>query len=562
MELTTIEIGRDLEGVIDEKSTKWLWVAKQPLTTGFKVVIPVLYGAVSTVVLATVTLKKASNGDVDKVNGTFFMAYTPDGENKRLRKLKFRESKPISCTYPFTAVDVRQYAPPIQSSDISKKRKNDEMNEGAGLLLFLKTSKGVDHNNTLNGNNGEVTNTDDYKKGKKLVQNSQGQKKKKIKKQRSNLLRSLGRAGAKAVIGAVATKVTGNAAIGALSGPAIYGGVARLLKYSSSDAKNVLHLSDAASRLLFAYMYPFDERVKGVKSIRSPAQPSYSVTGFIRGTGYIGLQGFGFVEISPTLANDTVCCSYTTAAYNYTVTSANSTDSAIATGGSSFPAYAVMSNLPYNYATLTSNTPGSIISGRINVASLTCAYVGTVLNSSGQYYAYADPDNDSVVGANHTSANPPLGYSAANLSTKDACEISSVGPKSMSRIVVLPSNNYEMDYSANNNTNLRKAYPFSQGQTQTDANTGASCAVIAITGKAGEPFYFEAIVHAEYIGSGVVQSLLTESQSDAVGYDALQTIEARAQRSVASNPNLNLTQAIKQEMRREGVVFCPGFLRK
>ncbi len=266
----------------------------------------------------------------------------------------------------------------------------------------------------------------------------------------------------------------------------------------------------------------------------------------------------GFVCVAPTLCNDKQCLVYSTAVYAQATTSHIATDAGITTGAANSAASQVMGNLPYTYAQVTATTAGQIVAGRNVASSLELTYTGTVLNSSGQYFAYSDPDNDNVCGPDHNLSTPASGYTTAALAQKDSTEISGVTNGHSARITVIPNANNEVDYPPFNSTPLRKAFPFAQGQTSFDATTASPCAVIMITGTAGMPFYFEYIVHNEYIGAGVTQSLITDSQSDAVGYDAVQSIAGRAQRMCAGDARLSFSQALRNEIKKEKVVLAPN----
>ncbi len=320
-------------------------------------------------------------------------------------------------------------------------------------------------------------------------------------------------------------------------------------------------LSRYTSNYIRCFMDGFDERCKGSGIPRPGSSPSRKVTGFIRGTGYIGTNGFGFVYGMPTTANDRAAVGYSTAAYASTQIPQFASDVTIDTsvGSATSPAAALMSNLPYGNAALTSTTPGTIIESRIVSATLEAYYTGTVLNRSGQYYAYSDPDFDSLAGTAHNNATAPTGgMGVPELSAKEGCEIMDVSSKSRPKVVWVPPAANLNDYPQNNNTNLRKTYPYSQGQTQVDGNHTTPSAAICITGVAGQPFYWQMVVHAEYIGSGVSQSDMTESMSDVIAFDAVQCCLARAQRAAANDVNCNFNKCLIRELNKEGLVMTGG----
>lgn len=330
-----------------------------------------------------------------------------------------------------------------------------------------------------------------------------------------------------------------------------------------------LVLSVHASRYLLSFTKPFDNSVQQVFIPRPPATRSFKVTGFVRGAGVIGLKGVGFVAITPTLANDEPAVFYSTASYNHAVLGAPMSDFAIGSptymnGNANTPAAVFMSNLPYSTAALTSvGSTGIVneISGRIVSCSMRVYYTGTTFNEGGSYYAYADPDLNNVLGGNHTSAASPTGMSLPDLLSKDATEIVKVTKTSEATLIRLSVDPNMDDYPRTNNSLLRKLYPYSNGEYYTNgSNTdvGCSTAVIAIDGTAGQPFYFEMVTHAEYIGPGIVQGLLSDVSNDAVGYDAVKNLLQHAQREVASNPRLTFRQSLNSEMRRQGIVMGSG----
>ncbi len=328
-------------------------------------------------------------------------------------------------------------------------------------------------------------------------------------------------------------------------------------------------LSKMASMYGRAFATPFSESVKFVGIPRNPAQPSYKVTGFLRGTGAIGTTGFGYIAIAPTVCNDRPCVYYTTSSYARSITAAPPSDLTIAGskgGGATFPAWAEMANLPYTSTQLNtsinvSNSQAEV-GGRVVACAVRMEYTGTVLDRSGQFFAYADPQCMNVLGDNHTQANDGTGYTTTTLSTKDACEIINLQIKNSAELVVLPSDENMDDYPRASNSAVRKTYPYCSGSSYTvqtsDTGNGAATALIAVTGKAGSTFYFEVVTHVEYIGPAIPQGLLTENAADVVGFDTIKNVLVRAQRSVASQPNLTFRQAYNYELRKEGIVYGKG----
>lgn len=330
-----------------------------------------------------------------------------------------------------------------------------------------------------------------------------------------------------------------------------------------------LVLSRIASQYLQSYLTPFAQGVKSTGIPKPPNQPTFKTTGFVRGVGYIGAAGVGYIAFSPTLANNGPCVYYTTTSYGMSLAAAPPQDGTLAaykTGGSQYPAWTEMSNLPFTQSQLHNNlgdtdTGKLTIDGRIVSCSLSIQYTGTEVSRSGQYYAYADPDMANVLGAPHDHNANSDGYDTGGLSQKDACEISPATRKGVS-VTVIPNSERLDDFPPPTASEIRCVYPYSNYHeyihTSDNLVAGAAPAIIMITGVKDMPFYYEAVIHAEYIGPGVYQALLTESGTDVVGYDAVKSVLSKAQRRVAGDARTTLAKALRDEMKREAIVFGTG----
>lgn len=331
------------------------------------------------------------------------------------------------------------------------------------------------------------------------------------------------------------------------------------MRLFSQPSGRGLNLSSPAMLYLKSFVVPFDASVKSVGIPRPGSMPSYKVTGFVRGVGYIGLQGFGYVAFAPTLCNDRFCVSHSGTNFNLSLVASMPTDTQGASANS--PAVVQMTNLPYTYSQLTTTTTGdnsaSTVEGRIVSASLRTYYTGTTFNQSGQYYGYVDPDFESVVGNSHVTATPQtVGYTVGSLGAKDATEIKGADRQGMYIVWVPPYNNLN-DYPANNSSPWRKAFPYCNNLFQGPVadGIGAANGVICVTGVAGQSFYWEAILHAEYIGPGVPQSLLSQSYADTVGFDSVQMLLGRAQRRCAADARKTFKECIIAEAAMDGIRF-------
>lgn len=328
------------------------------------------------------------------------------------------------------------------------------------------------------------------------------------------------------------------------------------MKIFSQPTARGLDLSVPAMLYLKSFLDPFDQSVKNVGIPKPGTMPSFKCTGYCRGVGFIGKQGLGFAYFMPSLANDDICIGYSRTTYDQDYIASVATDTTA--GGAYSPSCLGMPNLPFNRTTLTQTGTGSnadlIVEGRIVSASFRINYTGTTLNTSGQYYAYADPDLNSIVGSSHSSTTAQTeAYTVAELGAKDACEIKNADRSGIS-LSIIGANDNVNDYPFNTASNLRKTYPYANGYYQGPSGLiGGANAVIAITGIPGQSFYLEAVVHAEYTGPGVPQALLTQSFSDTVGYHAVQMIMARAQRRCASDARKSLRSCILAECAADGI---------
>lgn len=447
-------------------------------------------------------------------------------------------------------------------------QSSGDKNTGSVVSALIKTFKGFmgkvhhdSHNNpvaapSLNGNNGEWTGSDDVKE--------------------------LKRAGKKAardtLIGAISNVVGREAAKG------LYSVGAKTVKYTKKKAKRaktnvksaarnfhpervlstrqkVCVLGADASTYLQSYLTPFNPRVRQCHVPSSPSYPSYKAMGFVRGSGAIGTNGVGFVAIAPTLVNDKGFVYYSTSAYTRFISAQPASEVALPGGNTNCPAWSACTNLPYSSTQLTAGLSKEKIEGRIVSCSLRAMFTGTELNRSGLVYSYVDADGDNTLGNTHLSSVIGDGYDIATLSSKEGTEIG-VNAKKYTQIVILPPNNNAYDYTNSNASITRQCFPYAtNGETITingDTVNGAASGLIMMTGVAGQSFYFEAIVHVEYVGAGVTQSLMTYGGADVVGLDVVQDVLAKAQRLAASDAQKTLESCIHDVMANERVKFGSG----
>lgn len=329
-------------------------------------------------------------------------------------------------------------------------------------------------------------------------------------------------------------------------------------KKSNKSSRGMLSLSLESSRYLKSFINPFSQEVRSAHIPSLPSYPSQKAYGFVRGTGFIGTAGVGFVCMNPSVTNTYPSVYSSTAAYANTTMACPSNDNPYNTASANNPFGQAFSNLPYDDVALGSTTPGAEVEGRIVSASLRLMYTGTELNRSGVIYAYSDSDGDTVAGGARNSGTVGNGYSPSTMSTKEGCEITGVNKK-YTQVVLVPPNNGCFNYPDRGNN---RYYPYNTGNTVAAQNLAGvainvaspSCGIM-ITGVAGQSFYYEAIVHVEYIGSGVTQSLMSQSSSDVVGLDAVTNVIARAQREAASDPQADFQRCVRKVMHQERIKY-------
>lgn len=309
-------------------------------------------------------------------------------------------------------------------------------------------------------------------------------------------------------------------------------------------------------------MDPFSQSSRGVGVPNSPSYPSKKVMAFVRGTGVIGSGGLGFLLITPTVANDMPTGYVTKNGYASSVINGPAYNTA--NGGSCTPTPIFMPQLPYDNSTLLRSDDETLVRNLVESRVISCSaklmYTGTDLNMSGQYYVYGDQNGDTISGQQHSDGfDASMAYSIDTLSTFEATEIMQANRKG-AQILILPPNHEALDYTKQNYSDVRRVYPFSVNQRSNwnGIYVGAPANVIAITGVAGQPFYYEIVTHIEYVGTKVPQSEMTENLSDVVGMDIVNSILSRAQRRIASGNNTSLKSCIIREMQEQKVHFGSG----
>lgn len=341
-------------------------------------------------------------------------------------------------------------------------------------------------------------------------------------------------------------------------------------KREQSRKKSTLILGRCATKLLTSYSEPFSSRADGVCLPIPPFTRTQKVRSYVRGIGYIGAAGFGFVAVAPCLANDAPCVYYTPTAYGMSNLGApvnNLTWAAQSAGGINFPAWAALPSLPYSSKDLLLNDEdfaNQPVDGRICSACLKLTYTGTVLNQSGLMVGYDDPMKANVLGDQFVAGGSANGYYMNNLMSFTASEIETTRKTIMLPITVSSSQQQEFPHSdLTTSTSVRaRIYPYSSGAYYEDIDVvrnGHAVSTIAISGVPGQSFFFEYVQFVEYKGPRVPQSMLTEVDADYDGFVAVSDLVNKAKEEAAADFGKTFNQVLAKTMNKLEIQRGSGY---
>lgn len=264
-------------------------------------------------------------------------------------------------------------------------------------------------------------------------------------------------------------------------------------------------LSSCAAHYAVAVGSPFSREANGACVPTFPARMSQKITSYKSGTFFVGAQGFGFIGVTPCVANNANAIYHSTASYNGTVI-----DYINGTGVAASP----MASLPYNSTQLLGGdvTIPAPVTGRIVSVGLRIRYIGTELNKGGMCYCLVTPD--------HTNTQ---GFTMDTLATYQETIKVPVG-RNWTTIVASAIEQAECAYPeeasvpVGDTATRRMLYPFSQlnSLASTSLTIGAPIMVVCVTSSASNAFEYEVVEHVEYIGVAT-QAAATKSHSDQEG---------------------------------------------
>lgn len=318
-----------------------------------------------------------------------------------------------------------------------------------------------------------------------------------------------------------------------------------LVRPKMTTLKQGLSMSRCAIKYAMAIAEPFHPAARGA-CVPVNGTETHKVTSFIRGDAIIGSGGFGFILVSPCLANDLPSLFYTTTGFTGASAVPVSALNTLNTGVAS----AATSTHPYSASNLSSSSGGGTnqAQGRIVSTGLSLQYTGTLMNESGMVYAFRDPAHNSaqIIPFVNTAATTTYYASRAE------CQVQAL---SREKIFVrdFAFSPQEMQFPTDNNgstgVQTQSIYPYSNNNvnfvtglagTFTSYSvggvaTGSPVNVIMFTGIANSTVHFEYVVHSEYTGVAA-QAFVTPTESDPVGVDKVVCAAAQVAERLNSHP--------------------------
>lgn len=292
---------------------------------------------------------------------------------------------------------------------------------------------------------------------------------------------------------------------------------------------------------------PFSANSSGACIPSGANVPSARNFGYARFDALVGVEGMGFVAISPTACNDGTTFFLTNGAYTSNAVLILDAVNHLSSGVES---YSIMNNR-FRASAFTSPSaanPGA--SQRIVGGGVRCMYTGTNLNLSGLYYCYTTPSHQSAIEINGN------GVTSATLGGMQECIIKPV-TRQPQEFPLYPVREGELDYPEPNSQTFELLYPwapgvvFNNGFTWTNG-TGIQCGtpttLIMFTGEPGETFHFEIGIHFETVGPNT-EGMRIAADSDPVGVDRMMAALSCAQVTAASSES-SFGSALRKEFTR------------
>lgn len=311
-------------------------------------------------------------------------------------------------------------------------------------------------------------------------------------------------------------------------------------KRGNGDSSGMPTLSECAARYAVAIADPWSPSAEGACVPTHPSRPSQKVTAYRKGKVVIGDDGYGFVAVAPSLANDQPCIWHTNSDTFLGSVAACSADMP-ATGVGT----AALSNNPYSYADFVDVSIGRYsvpVSGRIVSAGLSVEYTGTELDRAGNTVCFVDPDHQSVAGLSYSDIETRRESSyETNAAARMKCAVSASGLTENELQYTDPS------YLSNSNQQILTTFPYSQPLSTSgayDLYLGAPMMIIWVTGVKGSTWHYEYVQHSEFIGSKC-DPVLTSNVTDAKGFELVSSAASLIPMMKKQNPRMNLRKIMR-----------------
>lgn len=355
-----------------------------------------------------------------------------------------------------------------------------EFAEGVAVLLTLA---GASHCTSLNGRNGEFTGSDDVK--------GRGARSKKQAPQPRRKKQAPKRAAPKKK-------------------------QKRSLAMSRSP---VPPMNECGKKYAIALRDPFDPRAKGVCVPRFPTRPSFKSSGIVRATVTCGTNNFGFILITPTLANNYNVCWYSNAS-TFAGTTADFTQSALNTTSTTGVGGEVPIFLPFVGSDLVQQTQYSPppAAGRIVCVGIRVWNTTAASDIAGTFCAFVDPMHGNLAGENTGSlgSRTDAYYGVCNREKDVPMWTGAIIPVAQEELEY-PNTKFADGVYTSVSAQVQQIYPMSSGQCvkSTSYVNGGAPAAVCFSAPEGSTFAVEIVVHAEYIGENA-EGQVTSNQSDSV----------------------------------------------
>jgi hypothetical protein len=293
----------------------------------------------------------------------------------------------------------------------------------------------------------------------------------------------------------------------------------------SMDMSGKLRLSECATKFALAVIDPFDIKCFGACNPggkETLTQKTHCIQRFVAS---VGTNGFGFLNISPSLANDCVNAQYSGPTFTGSSALGLSATNTIANGVS----FTSPSTLPYNATNLAAS--GSYVqeqvTGRIVSVGARLTNIGTTLNESGMYYGFSDPNHFCTSGSTFASISgfpeakiTPVNKKPYKLSCypinqqEDTMAWQSPGLSAFTNLIYPYNGNGAQQVTVGGTL----SYNFATGNGSTAGQMGTPIMTVMFSGVPGNQIQVELITHVEYSGY-LTQAMSTRHHNDIVGRD-------------------------------------------